>query len=264
MKNNDNHPAADLFPPMDGISFISLVKDIQKHGQQEPIYTYKGKILDGRNRLKACKELDIEPLFQELDPDESPDPYSLVMSLNYHRRHLTPVQSGQALRAFLEAKGGKKQPGKRTDLSSDDATPPSLGQVAKELGIPRQTAQDHIKAAKDYEASAPELKEKVDQGEITAEQARKVTEKFQGNDKPIDKGLLDLKMKQQAKTDQRNRFLNWWKKLHIGLESWAEYYCSQKWSKAQGEAIQRNIRAVREHLKTMEVVMVIGVQVSCE
>ncbi len=80
---------------------------------------------------------------------------------------MTPVQSGQVLKACLEARGGKKQ-GKGRPKKNAQNGHLTVSGISKDLGIPRQTAERHIKAAEDYEAAAPELREKVDQGEITA------------------------------------------------------------------------------------------------
>ena len=56
------HPFADLFPMLDkdSRSFKGLIEDIEANGQQEPVWLYEGKILDGRNRYNACQHLGIE------------------------------------------------------------------------------------------------------------------------------------------------------------------------------------------------------------
>ena len=49
------HEASALFPILDNDGLKSLAEDIKSHGLLEPITIYEGKVLDGRNRLAACK-----------------------------------------------------------------------------------------------------------------------------------------------------------------------------------------------------------------
>jgi hypothetical protein len=90
------HPCAAIFPLISGDEFEALVADIREHGQRESVkVTPDGRVLDGRNRLRACKRLGIEPRVQRVDVD--PDgAVALVLSLNLVRRHLTSAQ-----RAFV-------------------------------------------------------------------------------------------------------------------------------------------------------------------
>ena len=46
---------------MQGREFEELKKDIAANGQREPIWVYYDQILDGRNRYRACQELNISP-----------------------------------------------------------------------------------------------------------------------------------------------------------------------------------------------------------
>jgi len=83
------HEIADTFPLLEGKEFHSLCRDIASNGLLEPIWTYQGKILDGRNRYRACVAVGVEPQFREYNGD---NPLSFVISLNLKRRHLNESQ----------------------------------------------------------------------------------------------------------------------------------------------------------------------------
>src|SRR5262245_54850204 len=101
------HEATNLFPLMEGEEFEQLKADIKANGQRLPILTFKGKIIDGRNRYRACKELGINPWLQDamVAPQSGvvrgvPSPVECVVSLNLHRRHLTPEQKREVIAAL--------------------------------------------------------------------------------------------------------------------------------------------------------------------
>ena len=89
------HPLAALFPMLDDEELKALAKDIKAKGLREPITLYEGKVLDGRNRYRACDLADLE-----LEPDdftqyEGDDALGFVVSKNLHRRHLNESQRAQ-------------------------------------------------------------------------------------------------------------------------------------------------------------------------
>jgi ParB-like chromosome segregation protein Spo0J len=94
------HEAANLFPLMKGEEYEQLKADIKAHGLREPVWTYQGKIIDGRNRYRACKDLGIEPSTREWDGKGSL--VEFVVSMNLHRRHLTAEQRKQVAAALLK------------------------------------------------------------------------------------------------------------------------------------------------------------------
>jgi len=84
------HDVCNLFPMMEDDEYRALVDDICKHGLREPIVVWQGKIVDGRNRYRACMELGITPRYREWDGRGSLTAF--VVSQNLHRRHLTASQ----------------------------------------------------------------------------------------------------------------------------------------------------------------------------
>jgi hypothetical protein len=81
----ETHDAANSFPMMDAKRYAELRDDIRANGLCVPITLCGGKILDGRNRHRACVELGIEPRFTEFDGN----PWDYAWSLNGQRRDLS-------------------------------------------------------------------------------------------------------------------------------------------------------------------------------
>lgn len=99
MKKYTSHRLCNMVPGMSAEAFAMLKADIQKNGLIEPIWIFNGKILDGRNRYKACLELDIEPGVRQY---EGQDPAGFVVSQNIVRRHLTRQQKAGLIKRLLK------------------------------------------------------------------------------------------------------------------------------------------------------------------
>lgn len=96
MSSNDTdripvHPVADLFPMLPEDELSDLADDIKANGLQQPIVIQDGTLIDGRNRLAACKLAKIEPTFAEVN---GVDPVAYILSANLARRHMTKGQKG--------------------------------------------------------------------------------------------------------------------------------------------------------------------------
>jgi N6-adenosine-specific RNA methylase IME4/ParB-like chromosome segregation protein Spo0J len=155
------HPVANIFPLVEGADFAELVADIRKHGLHERIVLYADKILDGRNRYRACYAAGVEPIFTVYEGD---DPVAYVVSLNLRRRHLSESQ-----RAMVAAKlatlghGGDRSKSPIGDLKQADA--------AELLNVGKRSVE---RAREVQEHGAPELIEAVEHGKISVSAAADV------------------------------------------------------------------------------------------
>ena len=117
--HREYHEVASLFPLMEGDEFDALKADIAENGLLEPIWLHPdGRIVDGRNRHRACIETETPPRFETWSGRGSL--VSFVVSKNLHRRHLTSSQQAViALEALpLLEEEAKERQGARTDLTS--------------------------------------------------------------------------------------------------------------------------------------------------
>lgn len=104
------HPAAMLFPLLQGAEFGALVEDIEINGLREPIVLYQGVVLDGRNRLRACELAGVPPRFVEWDGVGSP--LAFIVSRNLRRRHLNESQRsilGAQVKAMFEEEAAERK-----------------------------------------------------------------------------------------------------------------------------------------------------------
>ena len=174
------HPAANIFPLMDEVAYAALRDDIAANGLIEPIWFCDGKILDGRNRWRACNELGISPEVREYTGN---DPIGFVVSLNLSRRHLTSSQRAVValeIERQLAIEAKKRQIRKPAnsvlqiiEKQTDNQPIHAAKQAAALVGTNRQYVSD----AKRIQAAAPELLPQIAAGELSIPEAKRVLRK---------------------------------------------------------------------------------------
>jgi hypothetical protein len=127
------HPLADLFPELPAKEFDELKQDIQKNGQLEPIVISREHLLlDGRHRMKACRELAITPrtiYFDDVPHIGKMSEADFIWSKNILRRQLTDGQRAAIAHKWSDAEreaakqrqkaGVKPPPGESAQRSRD-------------------------------------------------------------------------------------------------------------------------------------------------
>jgi hypothetical protein len=190
------HPVCHFFPQMQPDEYRSLVEDIAKNGQINPIWTYKGQIIDGRHRYRACFQMGIAPRFQEWTGEGSLTAF--VVSLNLHRRNLSisqraaiavdvkqqlEVETREKLKADAKRGGhAKAAKAKATAGNNDDSCPlpnsvkgtedeparDSTAEAAKLADVGKSAVADAVAIKK----ADPELFEAVKAGNKTVNAAK--------------------------------------------------------------------------------------------
>jgi DNA modification methylase len=168
-------PVCDVFPPMPERDFEDLVSDIRDRGVLVPIVTWRGRVIDGRNRALACARLGIEPPTQEWDGQGSK--LMFVISMNMHRRHLTESQRGACAaeaKKFFEDEAKSRQDAARRRRGKAAPGPvepsrPARADMAAVFGVSERSIQRAIKVQEEN----PELHEQVKTGRIKVGQAER-------------------------------------------------------------------------------------------
>ncbi len=170
------HEAANIFPMMAVEEFAALKQDIAENGMREAIWLHPdGRIIDGRNRYRACEELGIAPVYRTWDGRGSL--VSFVVSLNLHRRHLT---SGQRAAVAVEMLPMLEAEAKERMLATLKQNAPLVkeltngnGKAATQAAAATGTNREYVAQAKALKENAPDLFEKVRSGESSITQARR-------------------------------------------------------------------------------------------
>lgn len=174
------HPAADMFPMMGEDELRALAEDIRAHGLHERIVIHEGKILDGRNRFRACQLAEVKPQFTTWK-ENGQSPTEWVLSRNLHRRHLTQDQRAllaarlreQLSKQFLTArnrKGGLARHG-QPNAHVGERLGDSRDVAARMLGVSRRKVQLAIEVL-----AHPDLLRRVSTGEMNLSVAHRTLE----------------------------------------------------------------------------------------
>lgn len=139
------HPLSADYPLMSEEDLQTLADDIRENGYDAnfPVIIYDGKILAGRDRVRACRIVGVEPAFAVLSEDANP--HMVVIRENEQRKHFLPH--------FLHARK-KKRILRAVEMRAQGKT---FRCIASELGI--STAQ----VRRDLETAGP--KKSADPGE---------------------------------------------------------------------------------------------------
>jgi ParB-like nuclease domain len=189
------HPLAVIFPMLDDDELKALAEDIKAKGLTEPITLYEGKVLDGRNRYRACNLSEVELRPDHFTQFEGDDALGFVVSKNLRRRHLNESQ-----RAAIAADIANMPQGFRSDQPSANLQKViSVPEAAEMMNVsPRSVAT--AKTIKD-----PDLKAAVKTGQKSVNAGAK-EQKARGT---IKKGNATINDKTRAAATKRKRQEFW-------------------------------------------------------
>jgi hypothetical protein len=178
---HETHPAADLFPMLEGAELQALADDIKAHGLLNPIILFaeggKRLVLDGRNRLRACGMVGVAPRFEFWAGEGSPTEW--VVSQNLHRRHLSTSQRAliaAELVPMFAAEAKERQ--RAAGGAHPGALPPKLeeakGEATEKAAHAVNVSRATVAAAVKVTREAPiEVVAAVRRGDLTVHAAEK-------------------------------------------------------------------------------------------
>lgn len=163
------HPLALIFPPMEDDEYKALADSIFKNGQREFISVWKGKILDGVHRYRACMELGIVPKYEILQFDNEDEAVQFVLDKNLHRRHLSVGQ-----RALIAAEMTTATVGgyRRESDSANSQSEVTESDAADRMNIGTRAVAE---AKRVSHSAIPEVVDEVRKGKVALNDAYKVS-----------------------------------------------------------------------------------------
>lgn len=160
-----------------------LADDIKANGLLAPVTLYEDKVLDGRNRYRACKLAGVEPKFRQLPKGQ--DPLKFVLSANVHRRHLTESQRALIAARLATMQRGRPKGDAAHDSPHTSSPLKSVAEAARELDVSPSSVE---RAKRVLREASPAEVHAVERGEKTVkEAAREVKEKKSAPAEHLDK-----------------------------------------------------------------------------
>lgn len=164
------HPVAELFPMLLPQELAEMAESIRREGLINPCVMQDDVLLDGRNRLAACKIAGVAPKFIEY---EGESPVAFIIGANLARRHM---DKGQKIALALEIEPHFAEEARKRMFAGVNHNPvenvpqgKSRDQAAAAVGVSGKL----VSAAKAIRAADPVRFEKVKQGKLSVAKAKK-------------------------------------------------------------------------------------------
>ena len=156
---------ARIFPDKPEPEYGALKESISRLGLLDPILMWRGTVVDGYHRLRACLELSVEPRFDVLSADA--DPLEIVVDRLGTQRHPNETaRAAAAVRAMDKPKPGRpKGSGKnRANLRGFR----TRRWAAKKFRVSESTITTMRKIADPQSGAIPEVRRALNTGLISA------------------------------------------------------------------------------------------------
>lgn len=180
------HPLISIHRPIDSVAFENLKADMLENGQKEPVYTWRGALVDGRGRIAAAREIGWHYLaVQSLDgltPNDLIDyAWELQMTEGSHRSRQSIGQKAMAAYRLYRL---------MRDPQSPEYPVPRVDQhvIAKRIHVGNGSI---TRAGTVYKYGTKEDIDAVDRGEVAVNAAARYVN--QARHKSLSKGTKSLK-----------------------------------------------------------------------
>ena len=165
----DFHDIANIYPLAKEEEFELLKESIKDRGQLSPIVIFDKKIIDGRNRYLACKDVGVEPIIETFTGTED-EALKYAIELNSGRRHMSKQQA--AMMAASHVLKSRTGTGKKVTIP--DA-------VKMFLVSPK-----YITRAKSIKEKNDEMAQEILDGKLTIGQAENKLYEIENHEREID------------------------------------------------------------------------------
>jgi phage N-6-adenine-methyltransferase len=188
------HGIANLWPSMADDEWSEFVADIAANGLIDPIVLWRGAIVDGKHRFKACNETNTAPRFDELPAEWDEWKVATHCQSKHRRRNLTPSQRAAVAAMAIERYSSEarerqseagKEGGRIAGRGRPLGVPPGGGKPngesnSEKLSAAKSAAKDmgsserSVERAVFVQKNAPEVAELVHAGKVSLKVAERI------------------------------------------------------------------------------------------
>ena len=108
-----NKTFEEALPFLTTTEYEALKRSIKEEGLRNPILVWNNTIIDGHHRYKICKELGIEPVFEEISFENEEEAYRWILKEQSSRRNQTDfakrISIGRYYNSIKKSYGGDRK-----------------------------------------------------------------------------------------------------------------------------------------------------------